>query len=104
MGVELRQVICKTIQEAGVSPYEINNGQCEDFASKIVSKVEGSSDVCTENFVEFGLLPGHVWILFEGKHYDAEAPHGVKDFSDLPIFKRYRLRENKNKRGKKTEV
>jgi hypothetical protein len=31
---------------------------------------------------------GHVWITFEGRHYDAECPQGVQYFTDLPIFKR----------------
>lgn len=29
----------------------------------------------------------HRWVEYEGKHYDAEAPEGVVNFFDLPIFK-----------------
>ena len=86
----MRQAINDTTREMGMPPYEINNSQCEEFALKIVSKVKGAEDVCTENFVEFGSLPGHVWILFEGKHYDAECIDGVDNFLELPIFQRAR--------------
>lgn len=33
-------------------------------------------------------FPGHVWIYYDDKHYDAEAPNGVESLFDLPIFKR----------------
>lgn len=31
----------------------------------------------------------HVWIYYKGKHYDAEAPKGVTNWVDLPLFKRF---------------
>lgn len=31
----------------------------------------------------------HRWILLDGLHYDAECPEGVKNFFDLPFFKRW---------------
>lgn len=86
----IKTVISNVIKQMGMSPYEINNSRCEDFALKIASKVKGAVDVCTENFVEFGSLPGHVWILFERKHYDAECIDGVDNFLELPIFQRAR--------------
>ena len=30
----------------------------------------------------------HVWVYHKGKHYDAEAPNGVVNLFDLPIFKK----------------
>lgn len=33
-------------------------------------------------------LPCHEWVYYEGRHYDAEAPKGVRNFFDLPIMKR----------------
>jgi len=96
------------------SPYEINNGDCEEFAMEVLSDLGGYSDntfeFTTENFSDewrviqpgfksdFGELPesvkkeidlpGHVWIYHKDRHYDAEAPDGVKNFLNLPIFKR----------------
>jgi len=31
-------------------------------------------------------LPGHIWIYYNGRHYDAERPYGVNNFMDLPYF------------------
>ena len=28
----------------------------------------------------------HAWIYVNGKHYDSDAPNGVENFYDLPIF------------------
>ena len=30
----------------------------------------------------------HVWIYYNGKHYDAEEPYGVNDWTQLPMIKR----------------
>ena len=30
----------------------------------------------------------HEWIVFEGKHHDAESPNGVVNLWDLPFFRR----------------
>lgn len=30
----------------------------------------------------------HVWIYYNGKHYDAETPNGVSNWTELPIFRR----------------
>lgn len=36
-----------------------------------------------------GFNPGtHVWIEFDGFHFDSECTHGVKNFFDLPFFQR----------------
>ncbi len=39
-------------------------------------------------------LPCHIWVYHKGKHYDAEAPDGVKSFWDLPIYKKV-IKRNK---------
>ncbi len=73
---------------SNIKPYDINDGLCEDFALAVVEKCKGAIDVCTENYVDFGMLPGHVWIIYRMKHYDAECPEGVNNWRELPIFKR----------------
>lgn len=76
------------IKNYNVSPYEINNGLCEDFMKKVTSEISSSEECCT-GFVlknEYMKYPIHVWIYYEGKHYDAEAPQGVSDFQELPFF------------------
>ena len=41
----------------------------------------------TEEEVDDILFGDHFWITDGKKHYDAEAPDGVDNFFDLPIFK-----------------
>jgi hypothetical protein len=85
---------CKT-------PYDINNGLCDNFASDLVEKTGGAmvgvghSDLLKKTKIDGGKgiswsepdIPGHVWLFWNGKHYDAEAPLGVKNWKDLPVFK-----------------
>jgi hypothetical protein len=33
-------------------------------------------------------VPSHVWIVFQKRHYDAEAPEGVDNFFELPLIRR----------------
>ena len=79
-----------------MAPRRINGGQCEDFQSDVIALAgldpRGSSERCTENLPSdlAERLPGHCWIFADGLHYDAEAPDGVEDPSDLPIFARAR--------------
>ncbi len=46
-------------------------------------------------------LPSHVWIVYKGKHYDAECPEGVDNFFELPLIRREMeyISENKNTLG-----
>jgi hypothetical protein len=40
-----------------------------------------------------GMTMGHVWIKYQGKFYDAEAPNGVDDWRELPYIQRvYKVR------------
>lgn len=36
------------------------------------------------------ILPGHEWIYYNGRHYDAERPYGVNNLMDLPLFSYYK--------------
>jgi len=35
-----------------------------------------------------GFVPVHAWIIFEGRHYDAECPEGVDNLFELPLVRR----------------
>ena len=60
---------------------------------------ERGLDVLMKESIEYASpkkLTPHVWIYYNGKHYDAEKPNGVIDFHDLPIFnKRKGLRQHR---------
>lgn len=95
---KLTELIHRLAEAWGCDPYDINCGECENFAMAVLDennrlevKFEDIGEVGPEEFV--GLehdLPGHVWIVCGNKHYDAECPEGVENWQDLPIFKRLR--------------
>jgi len=35
----------------------------------------------------------HTWIFYNGKHYDAEVPHGVERWCDLPLVQKFFIRQ-----------
>jgi hypothetical protein len=43
----------------------------------------------TEDLTE-SPLPGHAWVFFHGRHFDAECPQGVRNWRNLPVFRRAR--------------
>lgn len=60
---------------------DINSGSCASVAERVFNEVSGV------HVWEAG--PGdHVWIEYNGKHYDAEVPTGVDEPLDLPFFQR----------------
>lgn len=59
------------------SYYEINNGQCEDFALDIIDSLgrsEDALDVCNENFMLFD--GGWDWDLLK-EHWNIDPPEGL---------------------------
>ena len=86
--------ICKEIKRASLAILEnqgffascddlvdINSGSCASVAQRVHDNVEDT----TMMEVGFG---EHVWIMYEGKHYDAEVPTGVHNYRNLPFFAR----------------
>lgn len=112
-------IINRTIEEFISSgngyrtPYDINNGGCEEFVQVLLVKLGGETDrtfiLASDMFGDYGILQrnfksvygnlpakvkrdvnlgGHLWVYHNGRHYDAEAPEGVKNFLHLPILKK----------------
>jgi hypothetical protein len=88
------RVLTKMYAFQGVEASEINNGLCEEFAGKVIDYMDGESqdlyDLATPYTDVYEDWPGHYWVYYKGKHYDAECPEGVENWEDLPIFQRYR--------------
>jgi hypothetical protein len=65
------------------SPYKYEGGYWQldrlDYFGKLPFK---------KNVLNTFYLDGHVWVYYNGKHYDAEVPFGVDSFWDLPIYQR----------------
>jgi hypothetical protein len=98
----IKHLIKKYKKEFNKTPYQINDGMCEDFALDIKEFIEEAIDIDTM-WLEVNILkvevattnlPGHVWILYKNKHYDVETINGVSDWKDITIFKKF-LKSNK---------
>ena len=91
----ITEIIDDLVSIWGISPYDINCGECDEFAQTTIECLGGYSDnlyeLVTGNFdPEMNTdLPGHMWIFYKGRHYDSESPYGVDDWRQLPIFTKY---------------
>lgn len=88
--MSLPELVRCLVTAYGLRPYDINNGICDYFAEDFLfaAKQLGNTG---EFFVtpDDEDLPGHCWAFVNGKHFDAEAPEGVGDWRELPIFKKH---------------
>lgn len=94
------------------TPYDINNGGCEEFCSDVCNLLGGESDVLYgagaenmrdfEDYFEDWSEVSHTFIVYKGRYYDAECLSGVDHWFDLPLCKKAfdartkRSRERKN--------
>lgn len=69
---------------ADISPQEINNGQCTDFAEDVVTLLKHAG-----YDAKWDWIPGlpHAAVAFQGKWFDAECPQGAPAH-ELPYGKR----------------
>jgi hypothetical protein len=92
----IRQLCAEYLaDDPALTPYEINNGLCEEFMHDVIERLGGYSDDLTDN-ASPDYMPGHCWVEFKGRCFDAECPCGVNNWQDLPIFVRYSLRQQKS--------
>lgn len=73
------------------TPFDVNNGYCEEWANLVVEHLPGAQVVDPGNFSgnsDDSLEAGHVFVLYRGKFYDAEATDGVSSWLELPYFTR----------------
>lgn len=101
--------VTREMLESWGTPYEINNGGCEEWADTVLQRLSDSPHA-----VEVWATPyffadtTHSFVRIDGLFYDAECPEGADDHMDLPIFRRLTeagrgrqpvWRENANRRG-----
>ena len=88
----VRIVIRRLVAAYGKTAYRINDGHCDWFAEDLVFLLEWQNKRPlywdTEDPDEIG-LPGHCWVILEGRCYDAETPRGVPNWEKLPIFVKF---------------
>ena len=87
---ELKRILKQLVAdwgEDGISPLDINDGYCADFAHMVWERFGKDKGLKFEDN-GYGCGYGHTWISYKGKHYDAEAIDGVADPKHLPFSMR----------------
>ena len=84
----ITRVIQNSIRRIGLPPYDINDGYCDEFLQIVLNEFPEASWRTSESYNP-ELPIGHVWIYYNGNHYDAETIEGVDSPLNLKIFKRY---------------
>lgn len=91
----IHEVIIRLAMGWGKHPYEINNGECEDFAyavQEVIPEVKVYwGDELIDNFDFFTKAHEpeyHAFMYYNGKYYDSEEPFGVDNPAHLPCFRR----------------
>jgi hypothetical protein len=84
-----------------VTAADINTGYCWNFSHDVIKKVPGANEVVNpiSNAIDLPstarkddlYLPTHSWVLYQGRHYDSEAPEGVDYWWQLPIYQNWLL-------------
>lgn len=64
--------------------WDINNGECEDWANRVALRVKATEVVWLDEFDE---EVSHCAALIDGRWYDAECLDGVDDWQDLPLVR-----------------
>lgn len=82
MGAAIRALVA----EYAKHPWDINNGQCDEFAEEIARRIPGATAYA------LAFKWGHTVIRYEGLFYDAEEPYGVPHWRQLPLCVRHRRR------------
>ncbi len=85
--MRIAAIIREVLREWGIPPREINSGRCDEFAQEVIMRMGGYRDNLNDDASNEG-EPGHYWIVYRDKCYDAECPNGVSDHRQLPFFKR----------------
>lgn len=74
------------------SPYEINCGNCQEFASELEDEFPDGQAVWGDEIPS--LFPqafdpsGHCFFEHDGRFFDAESPSGVTNPVELPFYDR----------------
>lgn len=83
----LTQILRDVTNSFETTPYEINNGLCESWATDVQEGLKTTGHKVGIWETVFALADtNHVFLQIDGKFYDAECLDGVDSYMQLPIF------------------
>ncbi len=75
------------------TPYEINNGGCEEWAELVLAELRRSTNMVGRWATDVDHAEcSHIFIEIDRRFYDAECLDGVSDYMQLPLFARWQQR------------
>ncbi len=94
----VEDIIRERLSKWDMKPYDINSGNCEDFAMEVIGFITGSGET-DETFLAWGdnypqhfsdkhFPEYHCFVVHKGRFYDSECPEGVDSPALLPLFVR----------------
>lgn len=91
--MKLSEILKDVTDNFEESPFEINNGCCEEWAEQVLERINQEKSSIFSDFGRWDTVPfladtNHAFIFVDGKFYDAECLEGVEDYMQLPIFKK----------------
>lgn len=97
MNNDVTDVILSVLETYDETGKEINSGKCMEFAQKVCGECENAYELSWKNMVPWlrynspagKVFTGHAWICVNDMHFDAETPHGVAKFYELPFMQRH---------------
>lgn len=79
----IRSLASQWRRDFGLTPQQINEGNCVSFAWQVTNNIPGSRVIWSED-------DDHAYVRYRGRLYDAEAPQGVRRYTQLPAIRRQR--------------
>ena len=90
---DILRLITESMLPECKTPYEINNGGCEEWAELVLAELRRSSNMVARWGTDVDLAEcTHIFIEIDNSFFDAECLHGVGDYMQLPLFARWQQR------------
>jgi hypothetical protein len=94
----MAKLIRQQLNKWKMTPKQVHVNDCDTFARRVLDKAKKEGlkvqpKVCDDTI--------HVFLVHNGRSYDAQSPHGVKDWRDLPDTKVFMKRNGRSKSSMK---
>lgn len=81
------ELLSNPVSPRVANPEDINIHYCRYVAETVAERSGDEYDI--QILEDGGKGFAHVWIAWDGRHYDAECIEGVTDYTELPFFQRH---------------